>query len=286
MSRFEVINANPMLELAKKHAPLNKEDKLPFSCRGCGNYCCGDLKTPIHVLPPEYIRIQWYLQRNPGAQAALPDIPCFIYDYEHVSGLPVLKLNFHVLLWLGYNLHACPFLAMQEEGDSSMMLTCLIHPARPHTCRIFPVGMTMEGSQIRNGITTSYYMMSYCPGFEMPPPDEKTLPGYEPPSMSQTVEDWLDRQMDKDQYEEMLYHFFDVMSYYYHQGWHLSMPGSPGSFTPAMYQELSKVFYYVPDPPEHEKEDHEQIMKILEGFKMQASTIIRSLDKPSTLSLF
>jgi hypothetical protein len=166
------------------------------------------------------------------------------------------------------------------------LLICLIHPARPHTCRIFPVGMTMDGSPNTSDITTSYYMMSYCAGFEIPSPGEKTLPGYEPPSMDQTVEDWLNQEMDKDQYEEILYYFFNVLSYYYHQGWHTSVPGSAGSLTPAMYQELSKVFYHVPDPPENERDDHEQIMKYLKGLREQSSMIIRSVGEGSTLSLF
>ncbi len=286
MSSFESANANPMLELAKKHAPLEKKDSLPFSCRGCGNYCCGDVKTPIYVLPPEYIRIQWHLRRHPEAQAAIPNSPCFSFDEEHVSGLPVMKLNFRQLMWQGFGLQACPFLAVQEEEGASTVLICLIHPARPHTCRIFPVGMTMEGTSINSGITTSYYVMSYCPGFELPSPGEKTIPGYQPPSMSQTVADWLDNQMNKDQFEEILYHFFEVMNFYYMHGWHLSRPDSPGSLTPAAYQELSRVFYNVPDPPADESKDHDAIMKFMLGLRTQAAQIVQNARQRSTISLF
>lgn len=286
MNRFEIANANPMMELAKKHAPLKREDSLPFSCRGCGNYCCGDLKTPIYVLPPEYIRIQWHFLRHPEAQAAIPNSPCFTYDEEHVSGLPVMKLSFRQLMWQGFGLQACPFLAVHEKEGASTVMTCLIHPARPHTCRIFPVGMTMEGASLKSGITTSYYMMSYCPGFEMPNPTEQTLPGYQPPSIAQSVGDWLDNQMDNDQYEEILYHFFEVMNHYYKQGWHLSLPGSTGSLSQAAYQELSKVFYNVPNPPADDRKDHEEIMKFLTGLRTQAAQIVQYAQQRSSISLF
>lgn len=286
MSQFEYANANPLLEKARKRATLQRNELLPFSCRGCGNYCCSNLPDPIYVLPPEYIRIQWYIKRNPASQAALLKHSIYSYDNEHVSGLPVLQLDFHDLMWQGHSIRACPFLAVREEEGASELLTCLIHPARPFTCRIFPIGMAMEGFTVEKEVSTSYYLMSFCPGFEMPAPGERNLPGYHPPSPTQTVGDLLDDQMDADQFEEVLYHFFDVMSHYYHQGWHLDRPGMSGTLTPAMYEALGRVFYRVPDPPQDESEDHEQIVQFLHGLRNQAEEIMQMVRRPPTLSLF
>ena len=275
-----------MLALSKSHTPLALSDALPFSCQGCGHLCCGNLSTPIHVMPPEYIRIQWYLQRNPAARDTFSGNP-FIYDLEHISGLPYLKLNFDSFSYQGQLICACSFL-YASTIDAESVLMCAIHPARPHTCRIFPIGMVTDGWYGNKPLQTSYHIMSYCPGFEIPDPDMKIIAGYLPPSEKQTVQNWLEQQMDSILHEEMLFYFFEVITYYHHRGWHLPTYEHPhqAKLDEASYNELAGVFYEIPPLPENPADDHTVIMQHLKHFRDDAETIVNDAIHRSKLSFF
>lgn len=274
-----------MLSLSRSHAPLCLNDPLPFACRGCGNLCCGNLITPIHIMPPEYIRIQWHLERNPPLRKEFSFKQLFTYDAEHVSGLPILKLALNDYLLGDKISYACPFLVRNADNDGTPIVQCAIHPARPHTCRVFPIGMMMDGWYGRKPVKTSYHIMSYCPGFESPEDNEVTIHGYSPPSINQSLQTWLNGQIDNSLYNEITFHFFEVMTYYYDKGWHLPTgENAVGSLTEQAYNELAGIFYEVPDLPSDPLQDHVTIMEREAYLCDQAETIIQEVMYRSNLN--
>lgn len=274
-----------MLSLSKSHAPLRLNDPLPFACRGCGHLCCGNLATSIHVMPPEYIRIQWHLERNPALRNEFSFKQLFTYNPEHVSGLPVMKLAFNDYLMGDKTAYACPFLVRNVGSEDAPIVQCAIHPARPHTCRVFPIGMMMDGWYGRKPVKNSYHIMSYCPGFETPKDGEITIQGYSPPPLNQTLQTWLNGQLDNQIYEEVTFHFFEVMTYYYEKGWHLpTKENAAGRLTDKAYNELTRVFYEVPKPSSEPGQDHATIMERLAYLCDQAEIIIQEAIYRSNLS--
>jgi len=134
----------------------------------------------------------------------------------------------------------------------------------------------------------TYNMMSYCPGFEAPTPSEQTISAYTLPPPNQTVQDWVNKQIHRLQYHEILFHFFEVMTFYYEMDWHLPTRTDPlyGSLNLKEYDELALEFYHVPPPPEREEQDHHAIMLRLRALRYQAERIMRQVRQRAKLSLF
>jgi len=271
--------------LSKSHDPLRLNDPLPFACRGCGHLCCGNLATPIHVMPPEYLRIQWHLERNPLLRKQFNHKQLFIYDPEHVSGLPIMKLALNEYLLADKTSYTCPFLVRNGGSEDAPIVQCAIHPARPHTCRVFPIGMLMDGWYGRKPGKTSYHIMSYCPGFETPGDGEITIEGYSPPSLNHTLLTWLNGQLDNQLFEEITFHFFEVITYYYDKGWHLPTgENAGGRLTEQAYNELAGVFYELPNLAPEPDQYHDVIMQRLSFLRDEAETIIQEAMYRSNLS--
>jgi Fe-S-cluster containining protein len=254
----------------KNGIPIQPEAFFPFACLGCGDVCCRNLATIIHATTPEYIRIIWHLMRNPAAGKYLHPETQFVLDRHFVTGLPIMKLI--TIPPRG----ACP-LAYQsdEEGMDPEQYLCAIHPARPSDCRLFPLIMTNTRSLDDTPLQTEYFVINYCPGFDLPRPGQHVYPGYTVPDTAQTAQTWVDGQISQEFKEEILYNFFDVVSYYYFHGWYLPSEERPdGKLDETTFDRLAHILFEIPPPPADRAEDHQVIMQRLLFLRENMESII------------
>lgn len=145
--------------------PIGLDDTFSFACHKevpCFNHCCKDLNQAL--TPYDLLRLKNHL--NISSQA-------FIEKYAVIyagpaTGLPVASLRF-----TGSKEKNCPFVT--PEG-------CQVYPARPSSCRIYPLARALQRSRIDGRLTEHYALLKepHCRGFEQ--------------VGSQTVRQWITRQ--------------------------------------------------------------------------------------------
>ncbi len=253
-------NTNVMKQQYDKGKLTQRDARLGFACRGCGQLCCVD--TEVLVSPPEALRVEWLLKRRTdiAAPLRLGNIKWGKLFLGGSTGLPLLEINFVPLdpnkLEEGT---ACPFLAPVFVGDQWVrMAWCAIREARPAACRVFPVG------RARLDITKpewEYRIMSRCPGFTQAVPGEPVPPGYAP-NPTQTVQDWLNEQCLPEQDQEKNFYLAQVVPAYLNAGLHASTPDKVGMLPDEIaIGLLGRLFYgELPPLPSRPEYDHEAIM--------------------------
>ena len=254
----------PLIELGLRLEQIEPDATLGFSCRGCGQLCC--VNQDIFLTPPEFARIDWFLQRNAHFEKRLRDhnIQWANLFIGHSTGLPGMNLAF-----LPFNSQKpergtyCPFLSpvvRQVNGapEPTGMHWCGLHHARPGACRIYPVGRisTDGNSNIR------FVIVNRCPGFEASPKGTPLPPGYAPPDARQTVNDWLRDQLLPDLEVERDFYIYSVIDALMSVRCHAPTDDNPdGTLTDDEAIALGvDVIYNVPPAPADPANDHATLM--------------------------
>lgn len=150
---------------APELTPIGLDDTFDFACHKevpCFNHCCRDLNQAL--TPYDVLRLKNHL--NISSQA-------FIEQYAVIyagpaTGLPVASLRF-----TGSREKNCPFVT--PKG-------CEVYPARPSSCRIYPLARALYRSRIDGRVQEHYALLKepHCRGFEQ--------------AGSQTVRQWISCQ--------------------------------------------------------------------------------------------
>ncbi len=154
-------------------APIDKNESFCFTCSPdspCFNECCRDLNQ--FLTPYDILKLKQHLDMTSDA---------FLETYTSEStgpntGLPIIYLK------PDYRDHMkCPFVT--ESG-------CRVYPARPSSCRTYPLARAVSRSRETGERTEHWAVMreEHCKGFEN--------------GKSQTVQDWIDDQKIEE-YNEM-----------------------------------------------------------------------------------
>lgn len=145
--------------------PIETEEVFRFACHckvPCFNHCCRDLNQAL--TPYDVLRLKRHLKISSKD---------FFATYAMVytgssTGLPVVSLRF------GNDTDkSCPFVSARG---------CMVYPARPSSCRIYPLARALRRSR-SNGRIREYYAVireAHCRGFEE--------------SGTQTVRQWITDQ--------------------------------------------------------------------------------------------
>ncbi len=261
--------ANPFLEFSNRLDTIAADASLGFSCRGCGQLCC--VNQDIFLTPPEFARIDWFLQRNPHFQQRLRDhnVQWAEMFVGNSTGLPNMKLAF-----LPFAAHEkekgsyCPFLSpvnqqVAGKAQPTGMHWCGLHHARPGACRIYPVGRISTDS---NG-TNRFVIVNRCPGFEAAPANTPLPPGYAPPDAKQTVNDWLRQEMLPALESEREFYIYHVVDALITAHAHAPTDDNPeGVLTDDESIALGlNLLYKPPAPPVDPTDDHAVMMAWLEA---------------------
>jgi len=131
--------------------PLDPTESFSFRCGPevpCFNACCRDL---VQLLTPlDVIRLKQHL-----AMSSTAFLERYTVTYPGPeTGLPVVSLS-----PAPGEERACPF--VQESG-------CQVYPARPTSCRTYPVARAISRNR-ETGATTEHYALirePHCRGFE------------------------------------------------------------------------------------------------------------------------
>lgn len=132
---------------------ISLDDTFGFDCHPavpCFNHCCRDLNqalTPFDVLRIRtHLGITWeaFIERFAGVHAG------------PATGLPVVSLRFHTR-----GDGRCPFVTAQG---------CRIYPARPTSCRLYPLARALRRRRADGLVTVHYALLreSHCKGFQQP----------------------------------------------------------------------------------------------------------------------
>lgn len=132
-------------------SPIGLDDEFQFSCHKqvpCFNHCCQDLNQAL--MPYDVLRLKNHL--NITAKQ-------FIQNYAVVysgpaTGLPVVSLRFTT-----DRDKKCPFVTPQG---------CQVYPARPSSCRIYPVARALQRNRMDGSVSEHYALLKepHCRGFE------------------------------------------------------------------------------------------------------------------------
>jgi Fe-S-cluster containining protein len=144
---------------------VSPDEPFQFGCGpgvACFNQCCQDLNqalTPYDVLQLRtYLKLSWHQLREK-----------YVMLYTGPStGLPVASLRFSA------DRHRrCPFVTAQG---------CRVYPARPTSCRLYPVARAIQRSRADGRISEHFALLkeNHCRGFEKGP--------------MQTVRQWIQSQ--------------------------------------------------------------------------------------------
>jgi Fe-S-cluster containining protein len=246
---------------------VRAEDRLGFSCKGCGHLCC--VNREIYLIPPEATRIVWHLLRHPEQERQLRehDVRWGEIVIGDSTGLPGGRLNFLPVDSSNPKRGTyCPFLApvrqtLPDGTQRSVMHWCSLHTARPSPCRVFPVGVVtaVDGS---GPPEKSYCIVERCPGFAPAALGEPVPPDYAPADPAQTVGDWLSGQDDRDMRTEREYYVHTVAAAFLEAGLHATTEVTSGGLLSD--QEVTVLgqehFFRAPPPPDNPGHDHETIM--------------------------
>ena len=144
---------------------LGPDEPFRFTCGpgiACYNQCCQDLNqalTPFDVLElRRYLKLSW--QEIQEQHVMLYSGPA--------TGLPVASLRFASRAG-----RHCPFVT--DQG-------CSVYPARPTSCRLYPVARAIQRSRIDGRISEHFALLKepHCHGFEKGP--------------TQTARQWIESQ--------------------------------------------------------------------------------------------
>ncbi len=144
---------------------LAPDEPFRFACGpgiACYNQCCQDLNqalTPFDVLElRRYLKLSW--QEIQEQHVMLYTGPA--------TGLPVASLRFASRAG-----RHCPFVT--DQG-------CGVYPARPTSCRLYPVARAIQRSRIDGRMSEHFALLkeSHCHGFEKGP--------------MQTAREWVESQ--------------------------------------------------------------------------------------------
>jgi Fe-S-cluster containining protein len=148
--------------------PIEEEETFRFACHGkvpCFNHCCRDLNQAL--TPYDVLCLKNYLKVS-----SREFIRTYAVMYTGPStGLPVVSLRFG-----DDEEKRCPFVT---SGG------CSVYPARPSSCRIYPLARALRRDRSDGGISEHFavFRESHCRGFEQPG--------------TQTVRQWItDQQLD------------------------------------------------------------------------------------------
>ena len=132
-------------------SPLGKTQPFCFTCSpkvACFNACCRDLQQAL--TPYDVLCLKQFLALSSGD---------FLSAYTDASvgpetGLPVVSLRFRAADDL-----ACPFV-----GESG----CLVYPARPASCRTYPLARGIARDRQTGQLTEHWAMIRepHCLGFD------------------------------------------------------------------------------------------------------------------------
>lgn len=252
-------------------AVVQPQDSLAFSCRGCGDKCC-TTETPIVLSIPEVWRMTWQILRTPGMANMFrrTGMGATVAYLGHSSGLPVQLLN-------KLDGH-CVFLTPFGEGGTGVdgsLFGCAIHDQRPNTCRVFPLGRIIAYEQDGTAIQEEYVLSSRCPGFDAAGPGEIVLDGYLPPNAGQTVQDWVDLNLPKENRTETAL-AFEIFKRFMDEGFHAPTEAQPGGKlnTEFVMSALLRLFYVPPAPPKDSSLDHALIMGRLEVLRDEGAEMV------------
>lgn len=147
---------------------IDKEETFRFACHGkvpCFNHCCRDLNQAL--TPYDVLCLKNYLKVS-----SREFIRTYALMYTGPStGLPVVSLRFG-----DDEEKRCPFVT---SGG------CSVYPARPSSCRIYPLARALRRDRADGGISEHFavFRESHCRGFEQPG--------------TQTVRQWIaDQQLE------------------------------------------------------------------------------------------
>ena len=148
---------------------LGPDEPFRFECGpgiACFNQCCQDLNqalTPYDILQLRtYLKLTWeQLQERHVALFTGP-----------ATGLPVATLRFAARQG-----RHCPFVTAQG---------CSVYPARPTSCRLYPVARAIQRSRADGRISEHFALLkeAHCRGFERGP--------------TQTARQWIQSQGAQD----------------------------------------------------------------------------------------
>lgn len=130
--------------------PLALDDTFQFECHPdvpCFNQCCQDLNQAL--TPYDVLRLKAHL-----GLSAKQFIERFATVYMGpTTGLPVASLRF-----AQGGKGACPFVT--EKG-------CSVYPARPSSCRIYPLARALQRSRTDGRLSEHYALLQepHCRGF-------------------------------------------------------------------------------------------------------------------------
>lgn len=133
---------------------LDANDRFTFSCHPrvpCFNQCCQDLHQVL--TPEDILRLKQYLGLSSSAF-----LERFTRRHDGPeTGLPVITLK-----PLQPNAPICPFVT--PEG-------CRAYPARPVSCRLYPVARAVSRCRATGRLTQHYALIRepHCRGFENGP---------------------------------------------------------------------------------------------------------------------
>jgi len=148
--------------------PIETEEVFRFACHSkvpCFNHCCRDLNQAL--TPYDVLRLKTYL--NISSRDFLGTY-AMVYTGSS-TGLPVVSLRFD----RETDRH-CPFVT--DRG-------CKVYPARPSSCRIYPLARALRRNRSDGRITEHYAVIreAHCRGFEEPG--------------TQTIRQWIaDQQLE------------------------------------------------------------------------------------------
>lgn len=269
----------PELDKTMKNIPLNShqpssgQTPFPFACRGCGKLCCADKN--VLVSPPEAARIAWYLERE-GMDQDYPRSQWGALVLGSSTGLPVLRLNFAQRPEEPDGPRYCPFLSLTPDSPDHGM--CRVHPARPVSCRLYPLARLYD---LHNQVER-YALLERCPGFDQAEPGEPTPPGYEPAPADQTVEGWASRSVQPEMDVEKR-RYVRVLEAYLRLGLHApTRDNRNGQLSEQAALFLGRVlFYRLPAPPQEPNQDHAAILNWIDVLKASTGQVRALLSRAS-----
>lgn len=148
--------------------PIEPHETFRFDCHcgvPCFNHCCRDLNQ--FLTPYDVLRLKNHLNVT---SRQFTQTYAMIYTGPS-TGLPVVSLRFD-----SDEQKHCPFVT--AEG-------CSVYPARPSSCRIYPLARALKRNRSDGRISEHFAVIreSHCRGFEEPG--------------TRTVREWLaDQQLD------------------------------------------------------------------------------------------
>ncbi len=130
--------------------PLQPDQKFCFNCSPqvkCFNNCCQDLNQVL--MPYDILRLKNHLKLTSSGFLEKYTITCIGSE----TGLPIISLK-----PAPGKEKLCPFVAPRG---------CLVYPARPSSCRAYPLARALSRSR-ESGLLTEHFALikeSHCKGF-------------------------------------------------------------------------------------------------------------------------